>query len=116
MQPESFDRLWIHGPKEQQFNTAQHSTARRALTDHVSGRIFGRASATKAPPADWINSWLASNSPQCPNKYVRMDGGGKLGKCHDIHRKFANFGYVVDLTSPDSSQQCTWQTPTPNHQ
>jgi hypothetical protein len=34
------------------------------LTDHFSGRIFGRAFATKAPPVDWINSWLASNAPQ----------------------------------------------------
>ena len=75
------------------------------LTDHFSGRIFGRAFATKAPPVDWINSWLASNSPQCPDKYVRMDGGGELGKCRDIHRTFANFGYAVELTGPDSSHQ-----------
>ncbi|KAI2505295.1 Reverse transcriptase (RNA-dependent DNA polymerase) [Fragilaria crotonensis] len=75
------------------------------LTDHFSGRIFGRAFATKAPPIDWINSWLASNSPQCPDKYVRMDGGGELGKCRDIHRTFANFGYAVELTGPDSSHQ-----------
>jgi hypothetical protein len=75
------------------------------LTDHFSGRIFGRAFATKAPPVDWINSWLASNAPQCPDKYVRMDGGGELGKCRDIHRTFANFGYAVELTGPDSSNQ-----------
>ncbi len=75
------------------------------LTDHFSGRIFGRAFATKAPPVDWINSWLASNSPQCPDKNVRMDGGGELGKCRDIHRTFANFGYAVELTGPDSSHQ-----------
>ncbi|KAI2506527.1 hypothetical protein MHU86_7937 [Fragilaria crotonensis] len=71
------------------------------LTDHFSGRIFGRAFATKAPPVDWINSWLASNSPQCPDKYVRMDGGGELGKCRDIHRTFA----YLELTGPDSSHQ-----------
>ena len=75
------------------------------LTDHFSGRIFGRAFATKAPPVDWINSWLASNSPQCTDKYVRMDGGGELGKCRDIHRTFANFGYAVELTGPDSLHQ-----------
>jgi hypothetical protein len=75
------------------------------LTDHHSGRIFGKAFATKAPPVDWINNWLASNAPQCPDKYVRMDGGGELGKCRDIHRTFANFGYAVELTGPDSSHQ-----------
>jgi hypothetical protein len=48
---------------------------------------------------------LASNSPQCTDKYVRMDGGGELGKCRDIHRTFANFGYAVELTGPDASHQ-----------
>jgi hypothetical protein len=62
------------------------------LTDHFSGRLFGRAFATKAPPVDWLNQWLASNSPSCPDKYVRMDGGGELGKCREIHETFNNFG------------------------
>jgi hypothetical protein len=75
------------------------------LTDHFSGQIFGRAFATKAPPVDWVNSWLASNAPNCPDKYVRMDGGGELGKCRDIHRTFATFGYAVELTGPDSLHQ-----------
>ncbi|MFY8200141.1 MAG: hypothetical protein ACOVLE_05695, partial [Pirellula staleyi] len=75
------------------------------LTDHFSGRIFGRAFATKAPPVDWVNSWLASNTPKCIDKYVRMDGGGELGKCRDIHRTFTNFGYAIELTGPDSSHQ-----------
>ncbi len=80
-------------------------TYAKLLTDHFSGRIFGRAFATKAPPVDWVNSWLASNSLQCPDKCVRMDGGGELGKCRDIHRTFAIFGYAVELTGPDSSPQ-----------
>jgi hypothetical protein len=54
------------------------------LTDHFSGRIFGRAFATKAPAVNWINSWLASNAAQCPDKYFRLDGGGELDKCRDI--------------------------------
>jgi hypothetical protein len=33
------------------------------LTDHFSGRIIGRAFATKAPPVDWINSWLPHPCP-----------------------------------------------------
>jgi hypothetical protein len=75
------------------------------LTDHFSGRLFGRAFATKAPPVDWLNQWLASNSPSCHDKYVRMDGGGELGKCREIHETFNNFGYQVQLTGPDSSHQ-----------
>lgn len=75
------------------------------ITDHYSGRIFGRAFATKAPPVDWLNSWLANNAPVCADKYVRMDGGGELGRCHEIRDTFANFGYQVQLTGPDSSHQ-----------
>ena len=75
------------------------------ITDHYSGRIFGRAFATKAPPVDWLNRWLANNAPDCPDKYVRMDGGGELGKCHEIRDTFTNFGYQVQLTGPDSSHQ-----------
>ena len=41
----------------------------------------------------------------CPNKYIHLDGGGELGKCREIHRTFANFGYSVELTGPDSSNQ-----------
>jgi hypothetical protein len=34
-----------------------------------------------------------------------MDGGGELGKCHEIRDTFTNFGYQVQLTGPDSSHQ-----------
>jgi hypothetical protein len=74
------------------------------LTDRFSGRLFGRAFATKAPPIDWLNQWLASNLPSCPAKFVRMDGGGKL-YYREIHETFNNFGYQVHLTGPDSSHQ-----------
>ncbi|KAI2491256.1 Reverse transcriptase (RNA-dependent DNA polymerase) [Fragilaria crotonensis] len=75
------------------------------ITDHFSGRLYGRAFTSKAPPIDWVNNWLANNAPSCPDKYVRMDGGGELGKSRDILRIFADFGYTVELTGPDSSNQ-----------
>ena len=75
------------------------------LTDHFSGRLYGKAFPTKAPPVDWLNQWLANNAPSCPDRYVRMDGGGELGKSHEIHRTFSNFGYAVELTGPDASHQ-----------
>ena len=75
------------------------------ITDHYSGCLYGRAFGTKAPPLEWINNWLANNSPNCPDKHVRMDGGGELGKSRDIHQTFANFGYTVGVTGPDSSHQ-----------
>jgi hypothetical protein len=61
------------------------------LSDHFSGRTIGCAFATKARPLDWLKNWLASKTPQCIDKYVRMDGGGELGKCCDIHQTFTNF-------------------------
>jgi hypothetical protein len=67
------------------------------LTDHYNGHLFGRAFAMKAPADDWLNNWLANNAPQYPNKYVRMNGGGELGKCREIHRTFPNFGYSVEF-------------------
>ena len=75
------------------------------ITSHYSGQLYGRAFSTKAPPVDWINSWFANNAPSCPNKYVCMDGGGELGMSRDIHQTFANFGYAVELTGLDSSNQ-----------
>ena len=75
------------------------------ITDHYSGRLYGRAFASKAPPLQWVNNWLANNSPDCPNKYVRMDGGGELGKSIDIREAFENFGYAIQPTGPDSSRQ-----------
>ena len=35
------------------------------ITDHYSGRLSGKAFASKAPPVEWLNNWLASNSPDC---------------------------------------------------
>ena len=75
------------------------------ITDHFSGCLFGRAFATKAPPVDWLNQWLANNAPACTGKCVRMDGGGELGRCRKILDTFANFGYQTQLTGPDSSHQ-----------
>ena len=75
------------------------------INDHFSGRLYGRAFASKASPVDWVKNWLANNDPKFPNKYVRRDGGGKFGKSEDIRQTFANFGYSVEDTGPDSSHQ-----------
>ena len=65
----------------------QHNgeTCYALITDHYSGRLCGRAFSSKAPPpAEWLNHWLANNLPNCPDKYVRIDGGGELGRSRDI--------------------------------
>ena len=75
------------------------------ISDDYSGRLYGRAFASKAPLVEWLNNWMAKNAPDCPGKYVCMDGGGELGKSRDVHHTFTNFGYTVELTGPDSSHQ-----------
>lgn len=35
------------------------------ITDHYSGRIYGRAFASKAPPVEWLNNWQRSNMKKC---------------------------------------------------
>jgi hypothetical protein len=69
--------------------------------------LFGQCFASKAPPLDFLNSWLALyvipvDTPDC---YVRFDLGGELGRCDDVVKLFTNAGYHVESTAPDSSHQ-----------
>ena len=77
------------------------------ITDHHSGRLFGGTFCSKAPPIDFLNRWLALHGlPQdVPNKYVRFDNGGELGKCREVVDLFEKAGYHVEPTAPDSSHQ-----------
>ncbi|KAI2499317.1 hypothetical protein MHU86_15161 [Fragilaria crotonensis] len=66
------DRFWFHGTEKPGLERHNNlvglngETCYVLLTDHYSGRLFGRAFATKAPPIEWINSWLASNALNAP--------------------------------------------------
>jgi hypothetical protein len=76
------------------------------ITDHFSGKLYGHCQASKGPPLDWLKKWLAANRPKdCPptSLFVRMDGGGELGKCRDVTDLFRDFGYAVQVTGPDAS-------------
>jgi hypothetical protein len=77
------------------------------VVDHFSGRLYGECFASKAPPIDFLNRWLLLHGlpKDVPNKYVRMDNGGKLGNCCTVVDLFENAGYAVELTAPDSSHQ-----------
>jgi hypothetical protein len=77
------------------------------LVDHFSGMLFGQCFASKAPPLEFLNSWLAlyglpTSTADC---YVRFDLGGELGRCDDVVKLFTNAGYHVEPTAPDSSHQ-----------
>jgi hypothetical protein len=77
------------------------------IVDHFSGMLFGRCFASKAPPLDFLNTWLAlyglpTSTADC---YVRIDLGGELGRCDDVNALFTGAGYHVEPTAPDSSHQ-----------
>jgi hypothetical protein len=77
------------------------------LVDHFSDMLFGQCFASKAPPLDFLNSWLALyglpvDTPDC---YVRFDLGSELGHCDDVVKLFTNAGYHVESTAPDSLHQ-----------
>jgi hypothetical protein len=77
------------------------------ITDHKSGTLYGQTLCSKAPPIDFINRWLAKHgcSKDTPDKYVRMDLGGELGRCREIRSLFEEAGYAVEPTAADSSHQ-----------
>ncbi|KAI2512045.1 hypothetical protein MHU86_2333 [Fragilaria crotonensis] len=57
------------------------------LTDHFSGRIFGRAFPTKAPPVDWINSWIAIRDLVriiCSEDSIDLRDEGVLGSFNGV--------------------------------
>jgi len=77
------------------------------ITDHYSGMLHGAVFCSKAPPVEFLNTWLATYS--LPNsvadKYVHFDLGGELGRCAEIVTLFQHAGYAVEPTAPDSSHQ-----------
>jgi Reverse transcriptase (RNA-dependent DNA polymerase) len=75
------------------------------ITDHHSGTLYGQCFASKLPPLDFLNQWLATHGQprDVPNKYVRLDQGGELAGCHAVLTLFANAGYHVQVTATDTS-------------
>jgi hypothetical protein len=56
---------------------------------------------------DFLNRWLAQHGlpKDVPNKYVRFDQGGELGRCTAVVDLFSAAGYQVETTAADSSHQ-----------
>lgn len=77
------------------------------IIDHYSGRLYGECFATKAPPIDFLNQWLLRHGlpKDIPDKYIRMDQGGKLGNCPAVVDLFEMAGYAVKVIAPNSSHQ-----------
>ena len=75
------------------------------ITDYFSGMVHGKVLVNKGPPLLYFNQWLARFSPDIPNKTVRFDQGGELGRCRRVTDLFQQFGYTIQLTGADSSHQ-----------
>ena len=71
------------------------------IADHYSGTLYGDCRPNKSPPIDYLNRWLAQHGlpKDHPDKYVRLDLGGELGRCPEIVALFENAGYRVETTS-----------------
>jgi hypothetical protein len=77
------------------------------ITDHFSGTLYGETFRNKSPPIDFLNRWLALHGlpTDVPDKYVRFDLGGELGRCPDVIKLFEKAGYSIEPTAPASSYQ-----------
>jgi hypothetical protein len=59
----------------------------------------------KTPLLKWLTRWLALHTPNCGNKFVCLDHGGKLTKCSAVAELFKNAGYALEFTGADNSYQ-----------
>ncbi len=75
------------------------------IADHFSGTLYGETFRSKAPPIEFVNRWLARHGlpHDVPDKYVRFDLGGELGRSPDIVGLFEKAGYSVEPTAPNTS-------------
>jgi Reverse transcriptase (RNA-dependent DNA polymerase) len=75
------------------------------IQDHFTGALFGTTLTSKAPPVDYLRSFLERHRCSCPRKVVRLDHGGDLGGSRRVRELFASFGYSIELTASDTPHQ-----------
>jgi GAG-pre-integrase domain len=77
------------------------------IVDHKSGTVYGDTFASKAPPIEFINWWLAQHAlgQDVLDKYVRMDLGGELGSCPEVVNLLERSSYKVETTAAQSLSQ-----------
>jgi hypothetical protein len=112
MQSRHFSRFWFCGPEVFQGHSPVETAAGLngetcycLIVDHFSGALYGETFSSKAPPLEFLNRWLAQHGcpKEVPDKYVRFDLGGELGRSPDVVRLFEQAGYSVEPTAPASS-------------
>jgi hypothetical protein len=83
------------------------------IVDHKSRTVYRETFASKAPPIEFINWWLAQHAlgQDVPAKYVRMDLGGELGSCPEVVNLFKRSSYKVSTAAQSSSQNGPGEQP-----
>jgi hypothetical protein len=93
-------------PRYQRLKGLNGETCYCLNTDHLSGHVYGRCFRSKSPPVDFLR-WLATHGlgKDIPDKYIRLDLGGELGRCQQVLDLFHVHGYKVEPTAANPSAQ-----------
>jgi hypothetical protein len=65
------------------------------IVDHKSRTVYSETFASKAPPIEFINWWLAQHAlgQDLPDKDICMDLGGEHGSCPEVVNLFERSSY-----------------------
>ena len=75
------------------------------ICDAQTKMLHGNCQTNKASPVKYLKSFLQEYSPTCDNNFVMLDQGGKLYCNLEIRNLFCKFGYEVQCTGADASNQ-----------
>ena len=75
------------------------------ICDAQNKILHGNCQTSKALPVKLLESFLQEYSPTYDGKFVMLDQGGELYCNLEIHNLFRKFGYEVQCTGADASNQ-----------
>ncbi len=75
------------------------------ITDRKSGAMKVSIRRDKSPPTDFFKRFMSRYGSSNPNRSVRFNQGGELGRCLEVHEIFETAGYTVEVTGTDSSSE-----------
>ena len=105
---DEFEPLTYEEAKQKALNAARRyhrlkgvngETCYVLIIDRKSGAMQVSIRRDKTPPVDFMKEWIAKYASTAPNRVVRFDQGGELGKCQDTHDLFREAGYDVQFTA-----------------
>ena len=67
--------------------------------------FYGDRHLSKSSPFKYLESFFTEYAPECKNKWVNFDQGGKLCNNFAVKNIIHKFGYEILPTTPDASFQ-----------